>query len=565
MALRTLNKASRFAITYNPSSNAGGGLGYGVIASSLFDNADDAKELRDSVEGLIEQSGNKMPNASKKFKGMRELMVPGGKLMFGAREQAKGGTYDVVFGTVGENIDAPFAAIPKATIEGLQTVVNGTFDFAPLAPLASMAQMGISQVANQGGIKPPNLVTELTAMGIIGDDAMRGHFELGYTADSSRFRVTVENAIGTLNAMGTGTGRVTEKDLAAIPADAISASMGLASPDSLSQIIAKLRKQGLPVDEFLGKFEEITEVNLEKELLPSLGGVGGMYSSDSTGGGGLLSYVALLQFKDRGMFMSAHEKLVKAARSIIRQQGREMAKYIRLRSWDIDGTKAFTLTTPGVPIPLEFSYAATDKFLIAGLTPQAVIGAVRQATGKGDKGILSRGDIRLVDAGKQELLSFSFGDTARLMKTGYGMLSLAGSAISNGVRSPGDKSREPGAIIPAFHDLSKGVKPSVSISYRSGKNLIMESASDRSVLAGLCGAMGGMADWLPLVGLGAAGAVEQRKAGGNGFMSGLPFALPADSRQLAQGVLLFDEAVQGVSLRSILMRGGSAAAAFAGK
>lgn len=540
--LTALAHPARFAVTYNPTSNVGGAFGYGIMASVMFAEEADLKNFSRTVERVIETNGESLPPVSQTFPGHRVITAPGGKLSFGTRGTDKGGTYDAFFGTVPESDTEIYAAIPKPTIEGLSPIIYGTFDFQALTPLANLGQMGVSQAANQEGIKPPNIVRELTTYGIVGPNAMKGYFEFGFTADASRSRVTVQNGGEVLKLVGTDTGKLSASDMSVVPADATSAAVGLVSTRSLTVALESARKQGLEVDEFLGHFREMTQVDFEKELLPSLGGVGGYYAADSTGGGGLFSHVAFLTFQNRDGFLASHAKILKTVQSLVRQNAREASKYIRIREWESEGSKLFTLITPGLPIPLEVTYAATAKHLIVGLSPQSVIAAVRQATGKGDAGLFSRKDIRLADPAKQEIISLKFSDTPRFIRDGYGTVSLVTSMISNGTRSPEDALREPGIIMPPYLDLIKGVKPNISIAHRVGNTLLLDGIGDRSVLAEICGTVGSLSRYQSLASLaGLAGAAQEQDLSDVLSM----WAKPTDETQVARWFRVFESAVNG--------------------
>lgn len=529
VGIQTIVSPSRFAILYDPQSNAGGAFGYGVIASRIFETAAEAKLLSEAVVGIMADSGNALPSASKTYKGMRTTNVPGGKLSFGTHQN--GSTYDVFFGTLPDNPAAALPALGKPSIEGLTPLIQGSFDFRALTPLANLMQMGVSQASNANGLVPPDLLGGFTKMNLVGDSAIRGGFEFGHTKDGLRGRVIVDGATQTLEALGLATARLSADDINIIPADATSASVSVVNTEMLMRGLRELQAQakatsaangGEPADP-LGDFEQMTGVDIETDLLATLGGVGGLYASDSTGGGGILSFVAFIELKDRAKFISSHDKMVSAASKFLYSQDARAAKYVQLRAWSEEGIELFTLTPMGVPIPLEFTYAVGKRFLIAGLSPQGVLAAAKQASGRGDKGILSRTDLRLVDVTKQELLSFTFSDTARQVKKGYPFVSLAASAISNGVRAPLNRAqaggvaptiREPGMIMPAYNDFSRGIRPAISVSYRSEGRLLLESVSEGSLLVGAASVAGTLLDILPVLGAAAAGIADEARKGG---------------------------------------------------
>jgi hypothetical protein len=510
LALHTVASGSRLAITFDPQNNAGGAMGYGLITESLFTDGDKPKQLKEAVDEAITSNGGELPKSSKAFKGMRTTMVPGGRLTFGPRAETK--SFDVYFGTVPAQPEAVFADLPKPTIAGLSPIVNGTFAFEGLTPLANLAQLGVSQAANGNGVQPPNVVQQLTEAGVIGEKALNGQFEFGYTASASRSKITVNNAAAALAKSGQDKASISAADLNIIPADALNASITVASVDALTSLLGEAEKQGNgEVDAVLAQVKEATQVDLETELLASLGGVAGYYTSQSTGGG-LLGYVAFLSFKDKAAFTGAHDKLVSFARSQLRAAEPVGARYVRHRTWEESGVTFHALAAAGLPVPGELTYAVTDRFLIVGLTQQAVLAAAMQAAGKGDKGILSRTDLGIDDPTKHQLLSFGFTDTARRAREGYNLVALAATALSNGVRSPGNTSREPGRIVPSINELLREVRPSVTMSYRSGDQFIMESWADRSLLVNAASTAGTLLDFAPLVAAAGLGAASNQNA-----------------------------------------------------
>jgi hypothetical protein len=64
-------------------------------------------------------------------------------------------------------------------------------------------------------------------------------------------------------------------------------------------------------------------------------------------------------------------------------------------------------------------------------------------------------------------------------------VSLLGSALANGVRSPVDPDRDPGLIVPLYNDLKKDVHCRISYTYWKGEDKITETHSDRSTLVAM--------------------------------------------------------------------------------
>lgn len=487
-------RPARFAVTYTPNFVKGGALGYGVILSSRFADKAGADALNAQVLDFIHEHHPDFTEAkSERFPSLTEIVIPVAPLRFGAREGRQGNSYDVIWGAV-TDADAPFEALPKPTLGG-KTLVNGSLDMQALAAIVNVAQTAINGGMQSSGQAPIQVGRELAEWGLIGSEAMRMHFESAYVDGAVRSHAVMENVEKFMEQLGTDKGSLTAADLAAIPADASSASMTLLTTKPLIKLVGAVRGRFPQADEALTQFTAMTGVDLEKDLLPSVGGVVGSYTSESTGGGGAGSMVALVSFANRAKFLEAHDKLAKAAREMMSNGPEEVqvaSKYIRLRSWKSGATDVMSLTFPGVPMPLEISYAATDRWLVIGLTPQAVVGALAQIEGKGDKGIASRAEVAAWIPKGKALTSISFHDTARSIKDGYTITSMLGSAVANAMRSPSVPSREPGILVPSYKDLVKGVKSKVEVAYREGETIVVDGVADGSMLVGLASAMGNM-------------------------------------------------------------------------
>lgn len=485
----------RFAITYTPNFTKGGAMGYGLLWSSRFPDQKSADAFEAKVLGMIgEKDPSFQATESDRFPSLTEVVIPVAPLRFGSRQGANGSSYDVIWGAV-TDADAPFEKLPKGSLGG-KTLLRGSMDFRALGAIINFAQTGINGAMKDSGQAPVQVGRELAEWGLIGNEALQIQFESAYVDGAVRSRARMDNVQKLMEQLGTETGGLSEAQLAAIPADATSASMTLISTKPLLKLIGALRERFDQADEGLAQFTSMTGVDLEKDLLPSIGGTMGFYTSESTGGGGPGSMVALMGFTDRAKFLESHDKLVEAAKEIVKgidEEEVQMAqKYVRLRTWKSGNTDVLSLTFPGVPVPLEISYAATEKWFVMGLTPQAVVGALAQIEGKGDKGIATRADLAAHMPKGKEVTSIAFKDTARSMRDGYTIASMFGSAVANAMRSPHDESREPGILVPAYKDLIKNVKNTVQVSYREGESIVVESVSDGSMLVGLASTMGEM-------------------------------------------------------------------------
>jgi hypothetical protein len=226
--------------------------------------------------------------------------------------------------------------------------------------------------------------------------------------------------------------------------------------------------------------------------------------ADSTGGGGMMSIVMAASISDKDRLASALTKITTTANKMLAEQDKARG-YAAIRDWTdprAPGCSFHSVSFPGLPVPLEVTYAFAGDWLVAGLTPQAVLAAARQAAGKGDGGILS--NPRVADAMPKgaKLNGFSFADPTKTLREGYPAVSFAGSAVANLVRSrAGAGARDPGLLVPTYTELLDGARACVSWTTWEGDDYIYRTEGDRSQLVNLAMTAGKVTPFLPLVAL----------------------------------------------------------------
>lgn len=495
LALSTLAQPARLAVTYNPDNAAGGFFGYGLTLSVQARDKAHATELHGTLHAvLLEKFGQERmpaPADSTRFSGMKDITLPFGLVSYGPREAPGGWRYELVVGAV-DNPEAGFDKLPSAPA-GVTPVMRGSLHMSALTPGINMAR------TMAGRNMPPEgaeVIAGLEKAGIIGPEAISVDFVTGYTATDTTSIMRVRNAGKYSEAWHMSRAPVTAKDLAMVPADATMLSITKGDLSMLVDLIDTLAEKGVPVGDFLAEFKAHTNVDLKAEILETVGGTWGAYMSDSTGGGSLGSGVLFASLKDSATFAGAHRKLVAVANKHLAEDQKGI--YIRPKVWKDGDVEFMSLQFPGLPVPLEVTYAVAGDWLIAGLTPQAVIAASQQALGKGDKGVTTNSAFAAATPKGREFISISYVDTARGLRTGYPLVSMAGSAFANLARSPrGD--RDIGVIVPLYNDLAKGVKPMVQHTYWDGEDLVTESHADRSALVNAAGVFGNGASFWPLM------------------------------------------------------------------
>jgi hypothetical protein len=303
---------------------------------------------------------------------------------------------------------------------------------------------------------------------------------------------------------------LTPEILTAVPEDATWAS---ASAFDLSALAAGYQRligelAGEEVD-LAALLREETGLDLEADLLACFGRQLVVYASDTTGGGGLMSMAAVAELGDREAFLRTWRRLSDRLEAAGRE---EMDGHLGVRGFELDGMRYEVLSFLGLPVPFEPCVAVLDRHVVVGVTPQACVAAVRQFT-SAERSLLDREDfLAQLPASMEGALKVTWIDSPRLLREGYGLLSMGTSMVANAMRSPVGASREPGVLLPGYRELLEGARPMVSVGRAVGDDYVEETRSDRSHLvnlAGICGYLQGPV--LGLVGLGVLGAATEEE------------------------------------------------------
>lgn len=349
-------------------------------------------------------------------------------------------------------------------------------------------------------------------LGLLGIDALNFEFAAGTDAERGYAVMRMPGWAGVAQETGLLSSEALSPEIVtAIPEDATWAMASSFNLDSIVETYAEMFQTlgGDDMDVF-AMIEEETGLDIQQDLIAPFGGQMAMYASDSTGGGGMLSTVAVVEIGDAEAWNSSWARLENAVAKL----GREEAMgYVRMSNFADAGQEYDVLSFPGLPIPLELCVTTVGKFAIFGITPQAAQAAVYQLT-VSDRSLLDNPDFKSqLPPQMQNARVVSWMNTPRLMQDGYGTLSLMCSAVSNAMRSPSDATREPGMLLPSYPELRAGAMGMVSVGRIDGEDYIEESRWDRSQLVNMAGMLGYMYDSplgpLVMAGLGASLAVPQ--------------------------------------------------------
>ncbi|MEZ6006010.1 MAG: hypothetical protein R3F33_17745 [Planctomycetota bacterium] len=440
-------------------------------------NAEQAAQWMGMVEGLMRQAG--APLGAKDASGM----VP-----------IEGGPMPVVFGVDGGSL-VLHAGSPASTMLDLSDVglpAGIQPDFGMRMDLGTMLDMFLPFLSMQEPEAGDVILDIASATGL---DSFSVHVAAGST-DTAGYSVArmpgfgqAMRSRGVLPVEG-----LTSADLALIPADANMASMMAVDMKGLFSMVLGIAEPYLAQEGFdrpLERIEEMVGVHIERDLLDHLGTYLGSYTSDTTGGGGMMSMVMFIEAKDPAKLEEGLERISNLVNNAL---AAEAKGYVQMRSIDRAGMRCHTLTFPGLPIPAEPTLVVGKNNLFIALTPQAAVaGAARE--GASGNGLLGNSEFMAdFDGNFSGLYGVSFYEADFGLREGYGLTSLLCSGLSNGVRSRLDVTRDAGLVMPTFHELAQGVRATVGVTrINEGGDIVCTTKGDPSVLVNLTRGIGIMA------------------------------------------------------------------------
>jgi hypothetical protein len=233
----------------------------------------------------------------------------------------------------------------------------------------------------------------------------------------------------------------------------------------------------------------MTGLDLRADFFPHLGETMGFYMSDSTGGGTMASAVVIVELTNAQGMRDFIDQICELM-SPMWQEAQANGLTIKRSTVNADGVELNTMTFPGLPVPVEPTYALLDKWLVFGLSPQATRAAVWQIR-SGSPGL--RDNPRFVEQATALNASDSatvveFFDTPALLADGYTWMNLLMSAAANGLRTGG--SPDPGMLLDPYPVLAQDAKAWLQISTYEGDDLVARAVSDASMMVNMTGFAG---------------------------------------------------------------------------
>lgn len=327
---------------------------------------------------------------------------------------------------------------------------------------------------------------------------------------------------------------ISREDLELVPGDVAWAAVGTANARAGFAMLRKTLADGAAQADLgegsdpIAMLSALAGFDVEGDLVATLGDAWGVYRSDAGGGAGWLSTVAFVRVDDQERLARTLDELEAHIAELSMQFARG---YVAVRPVTLAGVEARVLAFPGLPVPLELSWALAHGAWWFAATPQALEAALAHAAlvadaqpGTSSSAARKRLDRTgtLLDSAALEGLSsgdleslyaLSVLDVERYARDGYAATAAFGSALSNGLSSPSDTERAPTLLVPGFDELVIGAGTAVSLTRLVDGDLVTTTSSHGSMLVNVAATLGWLGE-LPWVfgGLGALAAAQSMGA-----------------------------------------------------
>ena len=370
---------------------------------------------------------------------------------------------------------------------GTKVIGGMLIDFNELQPLLGMAMMAQPQAGDL-----------LKAWGLMGPDALRIQMAMGRDGELMHLGGRVSNWTKHFGQYVVD-GGVRSSDIDRIPMDAVAAQVTRVNIRALLNSLIGIGDSMMPPlgrgpDGKSVKASEMASeqikmmlgVNPKTELIDYLGDAVAFYRSPSTGGGGLMSMVMLVEASNPDGLATSIGLLAARANSMMMSM---TEGYVAMSTWTHpDCGEVISLTFPGLPVPVELSMAVKENWLVATLTPQAMIAACRQFD--------ARSSLRQARSFRQSIgmdgigaMQINYSDTPDQMADGYGYMVGLASAISNYSRPKNGHTHSADLVVPTFGDLADDAHPCALLVSVDGDDVVYQGTADPSINVLMTGMM----------------------------------------------------------------------------
>lgn len=410
---------------------------------------------------------------------------------------------------------------------GTTPVMSGQIDLQKLGQI-------VSQIISQ---EEPDFAEFIEEYSWAIDEAPLVEFAYGTNEQHQIITSRMYDSKEWLSKLGSDSSITFERDnMASIPQDATLATGFPFSLDFMLDMIDKAAEEA--GEDPFGEIEEELGFDIRGDVLENIGPHFMYYQADSTGGGGLLSSILLCEVRNSPDLLRAHTNLRNRFNEFT---GDQANGYIRIRTWSSGGHDAYSLVTPGLPVPFEPSWAILGENLVVACSPLGLSAAIHQldqsSTSVLDNPKFANSVLDIMQG--DEVSSFAFSDSERYAKAGYSSVNFLLSGLSNAVRSPSDPSRDAGILMPAYDTFVSDINPRGMVTYWDGDDYVSMTRLDGSVLVELSEFTGQLGGMQGVIGIGALQAGILLPALGNARESAQQLKGASQVRGVVQGMIIY--------------------------
>jgi len=511
---------------------------FGTLDDRLLDLADPDPSARSAISLVLSALAGPI---SLRVDATQNGMPPvRGQVELGARDAAHAATLEREIATLltqagVEGMQTPMGPLEHAvaddrvvlSIGGMQTEELGLgsldlpagvdptlalkLDLSKFWPMVQMMLAGEPEAAP--------MLAMLEGTGMVGDDAMAMTFAFGAKDGVGHMALRMTDYVPATERMGAlERAPITAAELGLIPTDAVSAAINQSDPSAALGMLELMREPmgGDPME----MIHQMTGVHLKRDVFDHIGTTAGWYTSDSTGGGGMMSFVMFVEVLNEDDLRATIDYGLKTLNDVAAM---EADGQVEVRDWMHGEALCSTLTFPGMPIPIELSFSIDDGFLFFTMSPQALTAALDQRASRG-LGLAANPRFRAAARGSlDDVISLAYTDTARRAQDGYGLATMLCAALANGVRSPEDMAMDPGIVLPPYSQLAGASQASVLLGRLEGDDLVQIGTCDPSFAANMTALCGSPLVFVIGVGIGASAAIPAMMVMGMSGGQPVPF------------------------------------------
>ena len=386
---------------------------------------------------------------------------------------------------------------------GVDPLLGMMIDFNEMQPLMGMAPMMV-----------PNAAGMLESFGLVGPDALKFEFGIGRGSDQMHLGGRITN-YGKHFGEDLVAGGIRSADLSLLPQDTVSTKI---TRFHLSTFLNKMlelagnmapptdagpdKESTSPLEQARTMSKMMLGIDPKTELIDYLGDTMTYYRSQSTGGGGLMSTVLLVELSNADGMATTLGTLS----SRINAMATPMTEgYVQFSNWsDPVCGEVISLVFPGLPVPIELSIVVKGDWLVTTLTPQAMIAACQQFNSKtslvdNPRFTSSIGSDWAIGSKALGAVQVSFDDGPAQLSEGYGLMAGLMAAVSNYTRPRSDAKSGVVMTLPTYNELVKDARPCALVVRSVGDDLVYTGTCDSSINVLMTSAIANWSSMLPLV------------------------------------------------------------------